>query len=113
MHLLVYCVATLKPNRPIHLEIQTHRSKAVGILRSSFREDGKIKHSNHGRITGLSLDQLKLIQAAFRGEVIPKDSAEAFRTLHSKEYGASYASKVSCRQNNRLLVNRLGKMEAG
>ena len=81
----------MKPNRPIHLEIQTHRSNAVGILRSSYREDGKIKHSNHGRITGLSLDQLKLIQAAFRGEVIPKDSAEAFRTLHSKEYGASYA----------------------
>jgi transposase len=88
----------VKPNRPIHLEIQTHRSNAVGILRSSYREDGKIKHSNHGRITGLSLDQLKLIQAAFRGEVIPKDSAEAFRTLHSKEYGASYALLQLARQ---------------
>ena len=96
--LLDYCVATVKPNRPIHLEIQIHRSNPVGVLRSSYRQDGKIKHSNHGRITGLSLDQLKLIQAAFRGDVIPKDSAEAFRTLHSKEYGASHALLQLARQ---------------
>jgi len=60
-------------------------------LRSSFRQDGKIKHANHGRITGLSLDQLKLIQAAFRGAVVPKDSPQAFQTLNSREYGASAA----------------------
>src|SRR5262245_34043980 len=76
---------------PVHLEIQTHRANPVGVLRSSFRHEGKIKHTNHGRITGLSLDQLKLIQAAFRGEVLPKDSPQAFRILGSKEYGASYA----------------------
>jgi transposase len=63
----------------------------VGVLRSSFRQAGKIKHTNHGRLTGLSLDQLKLLQAAFRGEVILKDSPEAFQTIGSKEYGASYA----------------------
>jgi transposase len=76
---------------PVHLEIQTHRASPVGVLRSSFRQEGKIKHTNHGRITGLSLDQLKLIQAAFRGEVLPKDSPQAFRILASKEYGASCA----------------------
>ena len=81
----------MKVSRPIHLEIQTHRLKPVGILRSSFREGDKIKHTNHGRITGLSLSQLKLLQAAFRGEVIPKESPEAFQILYSKEYGASYA----------------------
>ena len=81
----------MKVSRPIHLEIQTHRLKPVGILRSSFREGDKIKHTNHGRITGLSLSQLKLLQAAFRGEVIPKDSPEAFQILYSKKYGASYA----------------------
>jgi transposase len=81
----------LKVSRPIHLEIQSHRAKPVGVLRSSFREGDKIKHSNHGRITGLSFNQLKLLQAAFRGEVIPKDSPEAFVALSSKEYGASYA----------------------
>jgi transposase len=80
----------LKPTRPVHLEIQTHRAHPVGVLRSSFRQDGRIQHQNHGRITGLSLDQLKLIQAAFRGEVIPSDSPQAFQTLASKEYGASY-----------------------
>jgi transposase len=60
-------------------------------LRSSFRQGHKIKHTNHGRLTGLALDQLKLIQAAFRGEVVPKGSAHAFQTLNSREYGASHA----------------------
>jgi transposase len=61
------------------------------VLRSSYRHEGKVKHANHGRITGLALDQLQLIQAAFRGEVVPKDSPEAFQILASKEYGASHA----------------------
>lgn len=81
----------MKPTHPIHLEIQTHRAAPVGVLRSSFRQGHKIKHTNHGRLTGLALDQLKLIQAAFRGEVVPKDSAHAFQTLNSREYGASHA----------------------
>jgi transposase len=81
----------MKPRPPVHLEIQTHRANPVGVLRSSYRQAGSIKHQNHGRISGLSLDQLKLIQAAFRGEVIPRDSPQAFATLYSKEYGASYA----------------------
>lgn len=81
----------MKPIRPVHFEIQTHRANPVGVLRSSFRQDGKIKHTNHGRITGLPLDQLKLIRAAFRGEVIPKGSPGAFETRDSREYGASYA----------------------
>ena len=38
---------------PLHLEIQRHRGNPVGIIRSSFRENGKVKHSTHGRITGL------------------------------------------------------------
>lgn len=84
-------MAILKPSRPVHLEIQTHRANPVGVLRSSFREGDQIKHTNHGRITGLPLDQLKLIQAAFRGDVVPKDSPQAFQTLDSREYGASYA----------------------
>ena len=29
-----------------------------------YRENGKVKHSTHGRITGLTLEQLKLLQAA-------------------------------------------------
>ncbi len=60
-------------------------------MRSSFRDGDKIKHTNHGRITGLGLDQLKLIQAAFRGDVIPKDSPQAFQTINSRESAASCA----------------------
>lgn len=84
-------VATVKPPRRVHLEIQKHRSSFYGVLRSSYRQDGTVKHSNHGRITGLDLDQLQLIQAAFRGDVVPKDAPEAFQVLSSKEYGASSA----------------------
>ena len=63
----------------------------MGLIRSSYREGGKVKHSNHGRLTGLTLKELKLLQAAFRGGVVPKGSAEDFEIRASKEYGASYA----------------------
>ena len=76
---------------PLHLEIQRHRGNPVGLIRSSYRQNGKVKHSTHGRISGLSLEQLKLLQAAFRGDVVPKGSAEDFQIRASKEYGASYA----------------------
>ena len=59
----------------LHLEIQSHRSNHYGLIRSSFRANGKVKHTNHGRISGLPLDKLKLIQAAFRGDVVAKNSA--------------------------------------
>ena len=36
----------------LHLEIQAHRSHHYGILRSSFRANGKVKHANHGRAFG-------------------------------------------------------------
>jgi len=39
----------------------------------------------------MSLSTLKLIQAAFRGDAIPKGSAEGLHTTESKEYGASQA----------------------
>lgn len=93
-----YCLAILKTTRPVHLEIQTHRAKPVGVLRSSFRQGDKIQHTNHGRITGLALEQLKLIQAAFRGDVVPKDSPQAFQTLNSREYGASHALLALAKQ---------------
>ena len=75
----------------LHLEIQTHRKNHYGLIRSSFRLDGKVQHTNHGRISGLALDKLKLLQAAFRGQVIPVDSPTAFQILSSREFGASHA----------------------
>lgn len=81
----------MKKERPVHLEIQGHRRNYYGLIRSSYRHDGKVKHSTHGRITGMSKSRLKLVQAAFRGDVVPKDSCEAVRSEESKEYGASCA----------------------
>jgi len=75
----------------LHLEIQTSRKSPVGILRTSFRENGKMKHTQHGRITGCSLQQLKLLQLAFREHVVPVDDPQAFKILSSREYGASYS----------------------
>lgn len=81
----------MKTQRPLHLEIQRHRQHCYGLIRSSYREKGRVKHTSHGRLTGMDLSELKLIQAAFRGEVMPKGSPEGFRTTESKEYGASRA----------------------
>ena len=89
--LYAHLVAIKRKPLPLHLEIQRHRGNPVGLIRSSYRENGKVKHSTHGRITGLTLEQLKLVQAAFRGDVVPKGSEEDFQILASKEYGASYA----------------------
>ncbi|MEJ2353791.1 MAG: IS1634 family transposase [Anaerolineales bacterium] len=75
----------------LHLEIQTSRKSPVGILRTSFRENGKMKHTQHGRITGCSLQQLKLLQMALRERVVPVDDPQAFKILSSREYGASYS----------------------
>ena len=75
----------------LHLEIQTSSKNPVGIIRSSHYENGKTKHTQHGRITGKTLEQLKLLQLAFREEVMPMDSPQAFKILQNKEYGASYA----------------------
>jgi transposase len=76
---------------PLHLEIQTHRGNPCGVIRSTFREGGKIKHTSHGRISGVPLNTLRLIQAAFRDEVILKSDPDALCLMGSKEYGASRA----------------------
>ena len=82
----------------MHLEIQTAHKSPVGILRTSFREHGKIKHTQHGRITGCSLQQLKQLQCAFREQVVPLDSPDAFKILRSREYGASDALLAIAKQ---------------
>jgi len=82
----------------LHLEIQTSRKSPVGILRTSFRENGKMKHTQHGRITGCSLQQLKILQLAFREQVIPVDDPAAFKILSSREYGASSSILAIARQ---------------
>jgi len=84
-------MAMITKSGNLHLEIQTTRKNPVGILRTSFYDNGKNKHTQHGRITGCTLTQLKLLQHAFRQNVIPADSPQAFQIIQSKEYGASFA----------------------
>lgn len=73
------------------MEIQSPRKHHYGLIRSSFRLDGQVHHTNHGRISGLPLAKLQLVQAAFRGDVVPLDSPDAFQILASRAYGASHA----------------------
>ncbi|MEE9395527.1 MAG: hypothetical protein V3V31_00800 [Methylococcales bacterium] len=75
----------------LHLEIQTSRKSPVGLLRTTFREKGQMKHTQHSRVTGCTLDQFQTFQLAFREQVIPVGAPEAFQILQSREYGASYA----------------------
>ncbi len=77
----------------LHLEVQTSRKSPVGLLRSSARDktSGKIVHTQHGRIAGCSLDELRMLQLAFRGSVAPVGSPDALRILSSREFGASNA----------------------
>lgn len=76
--------------RKIYLEIQTAGKNPVGLLRTSYYENGNTKHTQHGKIIGKTLNELKLIQMALRGSVVP-DSPEALSIKASKEYGASAA----------------------
>ncbi len=48
-----------------------------------------MKHTTHGRICGKSLAELKLLQAAFRGDVVPTDAPHSLQITGSREYGAS------------------------
>lgn len=75
----------------IHLEIQSRGDRHYGIFRSSYRLGSKVRHRTHGRVAGISLSQLRLMQAALRDDLTPKTSAEAIQILHSREYGASAA----------------------
>ena len=51
----------------------------------------KVKHVQCARISNCALEQLKMLQLAFREQVIPKDSEGRFKILSSREYGASKA----------------------
>lgn len=88
----------MRAKRPLHLEIQKHRRYCYGLIRSSYREGRQVKHTTHGRLTGMDLSELKLIQAAFRGDVTPTGSAEGLQITESKEYGASRAVLALARE---------------
>ena len=77
-----------RKSKSCHLEIQTHRSNPYGLLRNSYRENGKVQHETLCRFSGLTIEQLRAMQAALQGKTVMK---EDFKILQSREYGASYA----------------------
>lgn len=81
-------VCTMNKQQRVHLEIQTHRKNPRGLIRTSVRKDGKNTHETITTLTGLTMEQLVLIQAALQGNVVLKKD---FVIKNSKEYGASYA----------------------
>jgi hypothetical protein len=87
--ILVKAVIVLKrKSNAFHLEIQTHRKNPYGLLRNSYREDGRVKKETICRFTGLSIEQLRAMQAAIQGRTVMK---EDFKITGSREYGASFA----------------------
>ena len=64
---------TETPSGPrVHVDTicRTHRGKVYKqhLLRSSYREDGKVKHHNYGNLSHLPEDVIDLIRRALRGE---------------------------------------------
>ena len=74
-------------SNPYHLEIQTHRKKPYGLLRTSYRENGKVRHNTICRFSGLTIEQLRAMQAAIQGKTVTK---EEFKVIGCREYGASF-----------------------
>jgi len=74
------------------LEIQTSRKSPVGLLRTTFwdKKSKKARHTQHGRITGCTLEQLQMLQLSFRGGVVPAGDPKAFKVAASREFGASH-----------------------
>ena len=77
-----------RKSNSFHLDIRTSRKNPYGLLRNSYREDGKVKKETICNITGLSLEQLQSIQAAIQGKTVLK---EDFVITGSREYGACFA----------------------
>ena len=73
----------------MHLEILHYKTKDgikyYGKLRTSYREDGTVKHKELGTIAGKSLEQLKTIQAALRGEHVY--DLKDWKEIGNYEYG--------------------------
>jgi len=84
-----------KQSTAYYIDIQTHRNNPYGLVRRSYREDGKVKKETLCRLPPLSLEKLRMMQAAMSDKVILK---EDFKILESREYGASYVCLTLMKQ---------------
>ena len=92
-------------SKRIHLEIQKHRKNPIGLFRTSYYDHGKTKHETIGRVTGIELQKLKLIQATLQGKVVLKDE---FEIIGSKEHGATHTLLEIAKQTglDRMIYSR-------
>ncbi|MCF6239318.1 MAG: hypothetical protein L3J79_11025, partial [Candidatus Marinimicrobia bacterium] len=76
-------------------ETFTSKSSPLEKIPSKFCERPfgikQTSHAQHGRVAECSMESLKMIQYAFREEVVPSDDQDAFRILSSRELRASRA----------------------
>lgn len=79
----------------LHLEIFTDRRGKTpyhyGLFRSSFRENGKVKHRTYGRVTGLPLNALKAMRDFVRNGCRAGDAAPQHEVKERRELGACRA----------------------
>ena len=92
-------------SRKVHLEIQQHRINPVGLFRTTYYDEGKIRHDTVGRLTGIDLQTLRLIQASLQGNTVLKSE---FKVVGSKEYGATRVLMELAQQTglNRMIYSR-------
>ena len=95
-------------SKRIHLEIQQHRKNPIGLFRTTYYDHRKIKHETIGRVKGVGLQELKLIQATLQGKVVLKDE---FKIIGSKEHGATYTLLEIAKQTglDRMIYSRPSK----
>jgi transposase len=80
----------MKPkSNSYHLEVRINRKKPLGLLRRSYREDDKVKKETICQLAGLSLEQLRLIQASLQDKTVLK---KEFKIISSREFGASHVA---------------------
>lgn len=71
----------------MYLDIQKHGKTPVGVFRESYREDGKVKKRELGRVR-TELHVLEQIRETLRGNTIPTENVDL---TNAREYGASQA----------------------
>lgn len=78
-----------------HMEIREGKNAPYGLIRTSYREGGKVKKRTLCCISGVPLGQLQAIKAAVQSRSAP---AGGFRITGSREYGASFACVALMKQ---------------
>ena len=58
-----------RKSESLHLDIRANRKSPYALLRNSYREDGKVKKETICSIRGLSVEQLRTMQAAMQGRL--------------------------------------------